>query len=319
MDSSAIAESRQTKLAVLASEINAHHQAAEAALNRGLEEAHKCGELLLEAKAACPHGTWQKWLSENFRGSMRTAQCYMRIANHWAEIEAKSADSALLSIDGAVKLLAAPKPPALDVDTLRARIDDAKERQAVLFDEIDAGKYSLEEGVELLLASIKEGEELVRDSAAATLWEDRSLGKHLLDLKRNGVSIKGLAKSLKLQMPYVRQVMILAAVDEADLRRWVSEKKSPWRITPFELVRDVEAGLLDIDDSAADLIDAADPGFKIDKWFLDIGGSLRQIRDGRLYRETHRDFYAYCRDKWELEREEVDQFIQSANWLEASA
>jgi hypothetical protein len=159
----------------------------------------------------------------------------------------------------------------------------------------------------------------VRDSAAATLWEDRSLGKRLLDLKRNGVSIKSLAKSLELQMPYVRQAMILAAVDEADLRRWVSEKKSPWRITPFELVRDVEAGLLDIDDSAADLIDAADPGFKIDKWFLDIGGSLRQIRDGRLYRETHRDFYAYCRDKWELEREEVDQFIQSANWLEASA
>lgn len=132
-------EDRQTELAVLADEINAHHQAAEAALNRGLEEAHKCGELLLEAKAACPHGTWQKWLADNFR------------------------------------------------------------------------------------------------------------------------------------------------------------------------------------DSAADLIDAADPGFKIDKWFLDIGGSLRQIRDGRLYRETHRDFYAYCRDKWELEREEVDQFIQSANWLEASA
>ena len=110
MDSSAIAESRQTSLAVLADEINAHHQAAEAALNRGLEEAHKCGELLLEAKAACPHGTWQKWLADNFRGSTRSAQCYMRIANHWQEIEAKSADSALLSIDGAVKLLAAPKP-----------------------------------------------------------------------------------------------------------------------------------------------------------------------------------------------------------------
>jgi len=101
-------EDRQTSLATLASEINAHHQAAEAALNRGLEEAHKCGELLLEAKAACQHGTWQKWLADNFRGSTRTAQVYMRLANHWAEIEAKSADSALLSIDGAVKLLAAP-------------------------------------------------------------------------------------------------------------------------------------------------------------------------------------------------------------------
>lgn len=110
MDSSAIADRRQTSLAVLADEINAHHQAAEAALNRGLEEAHKCGELLLEAKAACPHGTWQKWLADNFRGSTRSAQCYMRIANHWQEIEAKNADSALLSIDGAVKLLAAPKP-----------------------------------------------------------------------------------------------------------------------------------------------------------------------------------------------------------------
>ena len=103
-------EGRQTSLAVLADEINAHHRAAEAALNRGLEEAHKCGELLLEAKASCPHGTWQKWLADNFRGSTRSAQCYMRIANHWQEIEAKSADSALLSIDGAVKLLAAPKP-----------------------------------------------------------------------------------------------------------------------------------------------------------------------------------------------------------------
>ncbi len=56
--------------------------------------------LLLEAKAAC---------RANFRRGLRitsaarcTAQCYMRIANHWAEIGQKRILPAL-SIDGADK------------------------------------------------------------------------------------------------------------------------------------------------------------------------------------------------------------------------
>jgi hypothetical protein len=93
----------------LASEINRHHRAAETAIRAGLNHAQAAGRLLIEAKAQCPHGTWRQWLADNFEGSDRTARAYARIAKGWPEIEAKWQSSAILSIDGALKLLAAPR------------------------------------------------------------------------------------------------------------------------------------------------------------------------------------------------------------------
>ena len=68
-------------LPVLAAAINGEHRRFEGALSGDvLHHAIKAGELLIEAKARCPHGNWQAWLEENFEGSVRTAQAYMREA-----------------------------------------------------------------------------------------------------------------------------------------------------------------------------------------------------------------------------------------------
>jgi hypothetical protein len=97
----------------LSTRINEEHRQCERAVQATVQHAITAGELLIQAKAQCPHGTWGKWLSENFEGSHRTAQAYMRVAREWPELS-KSADSAHLSIDAALKALAEPRkqPPA---------------------------------------------------------------------------------------------------------------------------------------------------------------------------------------------------------------
>lgn len=109
MDCTALAASRQTELATLASEINAHHQAAEEAAFSALDHARAAGDLLIEAKTRCGHGTWSAWLVANFRGSERTAQRYMKLATGWAELEAKTTRVSDLSLREAVKLLEVPR------------------------------------------------------------------------------------------------------------------------------------------------------------------------------------------------------------------
>jgi hypothetical protein len=39
---------------------------------------------------------------------------------------------------------------------------------------------------------------------------------------------------------------------------------------------------------------------------LGVAAALAEIRDDRLYRGTHSDFYAYCSDEWGLDRESID-------------
>lgn len=112
--------SENTALATsLVEQLNAEHRACLAAANDALQHAMRCGDLLIEAKAGVPHGEWQRWLADNFDGSTRSAQVYMRLAGNREVLESKNADSALLSIDGAMRLLASPSnnrlyPPASD-------------------------------------------------------------------------------------------------------------------------------------------------------------------------------------------------------------
>lgn len=91
--------------ASLADRINQAHRDAQAAITEGLLQAKTAGELLVEAKAQCPHGTWGKWLDENFQGSDRRAQRYMTIAKRWPELEAKATRVSDLPYREAVKLL----------------------------------------------------------------------------------------------------------------------------------------------------------------------------------------------------------------------
>lgn len=111
-DSTHLSADNQTttdlKLADLATEIRTHHDACRKAVGVALVHAMAAGDLLLAAKAECRHGEWQSWLSQNLGFTDRTARTYMRLAKHRSEIEAKTEDSSVLSIDGAIKLLAKP-------------------------------------------------------------------------------------------------------------------------------------------------------------------------------------------------------------------
>ena len=45
------------------------------------------------------------------------------------------------------------------------------------------------------------------------------------------------------------------------------------------------------------------------KGFIAVGRALADIRDNRLYRETHKTFEKYCKDRWDLSRGYADQQI----------
>lgn len=98
----------QGQLTSIARDINHEHDQAENKAREAIQHALNAGALLVEAKGQVRHGGWADWLAANFHGSKRTAQAYMRLANNRDTIEAKTQSSAHLSVDGALKLLAAP-------------------------------------------------------------------------------------------------------------------------------------------------------------------------------------------------------------------
>jgi ParB family chromosome partitioning protein len=50
--------------------------------------------------------------------------------------------------------------------------------------------------------------------------------------------------------------------------------------------------------------------------FLEVGNALMEIRDQRLYRETHATFEAYCRERWGWTRQHANRQIQAARMAE---
>src|SRR5215204_4827824 len=75
------------KLEELAERINEHHRAYETAvkavlsqLSAAIDHAMDVGDLLIEAKAECAHGTWEDWLRANCKVSVRRAQEFVYLA-----------------------------------------------------------------------------------------------------------------------------------------------------------------------------------------------------------------------------------------------
>jgi hypothetical protein len=50
--------------------------------------------------------------------------------------------------------------------------------------------------------------------------------------------------------------------------------------------------------------------------FYEVGKALDEIREQKLYRETHKTFEAYCLDNWGLGRRTADRFIAAAEVIE---
>lgn len=51
--------------------------------------------------------------------------------------------------------------------------------------------------------------------------------------------------------------------------------------------------------------------------FCDVGRALLEIRDGRLYRDSHATFEAYCSERWEFSRQRAYQLIGAAQTVDA--
>jgi hypothetical protein len=51
--------------------------------------------------------------------------------------------------------------------------------------------------------------------------------------------------------------------------------------------------------------------------FKEVGASLQEVRDSRLYRETHTSFESYCHERWGLERQRAYQLIGANEVIEA--
>lgn len=63
-----------------AQKIQAHHDAAHKAADKALVHAKQAGALLLEVKAALPHGDFSLWVEKHLTVSIRQAQRYMAAA-----------------------------------------------------------------------------------------------------------------------------------------------------------------------------------------------------------------------------------------------
>ena len=77
----ALAAQRQVPdLAACATAINRHHGLATKRADEAIHHASEAGRLLLQIKAALPHGEFIQWCRENLKVSVRQAQRYMEAA-----------------------------------------------------------------------------------------------------------------------------------------------------------------------------------------------------------------------------------------------
>ncbi len=67
-------------LTALASDINRHHENACLRADEAINHAMAAGKLLLQAKAAVPHGEWLGWVGANIRVTPRQVQRYIAAA-----------------------------------------------------------------------------------------------------------------------------------------------------------------------------------------------------------------------------------------------
>jgi hypothetical protein len=97
-----------SNLAVLAGVVRAGLAASAHALNGALAHGLDVGDALLKAKELVGHGGWLRWLAAECGLSSRTAEIYMRLAQHRARIETEISNSqraANFSLRAALRLV----------------------------------------------------------------------------------------------------------------------------------------------------------------------------------------------------------------------
>jgi hypothetical protein len=174
----------ERRLAALKERINEEHRQCEEAVGTALEHAINAGEGLTEMKRWVSHGRWGAWLRDNFEGSERTAQAYMRLHRRRDEIRNGAAD---LSIRGALSSLSAPKPKALpeadaptgtsgDKGVISSRFAEWTAQSAPPPGEVAGVQRADDSGEKSFAEMYVEREEARREAKAA----ERGVGPHVI-------------------------------------------------------------------------------------------------------------------------------------------
>lgn len=111
-------DNQQLQLISLAAEINTLHDSAQQAAMTAVQYAAKCGEKLIQAKAACAHGEWLPWLEKNCRVSYRQASKYMKLSSEMPQLIDSNwnRSSNFDSINTAIAYLSASEDVKAEVD-----------------------------------------------------------------------------------------------------------------------------------------------------------------------------------------------------------
>jgi hypothetical protein len=170
--------------------LNEEHHSCERAAASAVEHAIKAGELLIYAKAEVKHGEWEPWLKENFEGSLRTAQMYMRVFRNRDKLT-KAKRVSDLSLRGALKELSepsAPGPPKIRIKVPTLNIKDDPPREFLVSPAIQEevahfGQYASSEVDEdtAAVVDVYYGKPEDREEDLLTGWtdEERSLLERL--------------------------------------------------------------------------------------------------------------------------------------------
>ena len=185
------------RLGTIAQQINEEHRKVEAAkakvvaaVGNALQHARRAGKLLVEAKERTPYGEWLQWLKENFEGSEKTAQNYMRVHSRWPEIEQNAKSVADLTLTEALKAIAPPPATATTQDQAtaitRERVEGPPTRKRVegppRWAGVEAGEEPTEEDREQLKG--ERSEEDGYDYAQAMIAQVKPGGDDIVEVLR---------------------------------------------------------------------------------------------------------------------------------------
>jgi Protein of unknown function (DUF3102) len=150
MSSHIVADAEQFKVQqALIDAVRAAHEAILGATRNIVRQAIIAGTALIELKSAVPHGEWLPYL-QRCGLKERTAQVYMRLADHRDVVEAKAQSSAHLSLSAALRFVAKPKAMTT------AESNQLSEEQQ-LVDDIILEKFFAEAGGSDIFARIPAG------------------------------------------------------------------------------------------------------------------------------------------------------------------
>jgi hypothetical protein len=215
----------------LANKINSLHHQVESHTSRALSLAIQTGEMLSGAKSQVHHGEWLRWLDENFDGSRRIAQTYVRLFNHRSLLNSKTQNNAHLTIDSALQVI---RESSWNDERLPPDVRDRSSRRAA---EIRSARYEEFHHLDRLLAdepdtppsevfarhglAVEEAEELLASRDSSLLLQEQERRAKLEELPDLGAGESYAAYGSAREMLTIEAVgsghQVLAYVNDDEI------------------------------------------------------------------------------------------------------